>query len=936
MSSVVNSSSTPLAGNAEFPGAWEFLTVDKHGVEVVCSTDAPGNLVIEFSQNKVDINYTHTFTIEADVSFSRAVSKKGNYYRVRLVNGPSAQTTLQLVSIIQTTYQPDTLDVILDAATSSITIYGQDGDGTKRVVKTTADGSLVVSGGGSGGGDATAANQVASNTAICARLDTIDTSTNNMEVVLDELIFTSGNLHVRDDATLLQLQGSNLAQWNKLNLIEQGTEISSGYLQSIDTLLTPLQQGIARYTLDATTTLAPDTVPSYKAPPSSIAASEGWYYKNLALDNASQLYYYANQASQTKNFDYEIATVQSQWAVVRILSLNSATGLPFLVVYSQPQGAGDNIPGFARSVWVYQILSSAELRLGEKIVIYRGTAPDLRVFPELRRVECVLSTTRGPALTTEKLAYGTVNTDSAAAVGNAEYIISGAGLTFAGDHVYKVELTAETAPVAGGDASASNQVLQLTETQNSNLAMCDRLDWSNTSIVATKDELITLNSTFGALIDGTSSMYVRLDGTDDAVQIWGFNPDLAMPEALYTKSNSLKVNVDNPITDYATETTLSGLSTLITNQSAYSRFQTEAPVSDGKLDTIISNMSLTNFNVNNLTKCDTDAVVISSGSVSVSGDVGLVVGTQVTLTNSTVGLIENTVVGLSAGSQVELINSSVGLTAGAQVEITNASVAITSASALSVSETNPITGYATETTLGDIKTQTDKLSFVDKGTYQNLKVEVDNATLDTHCFASSDGTSFHHIHSDNNGNIITLSRTHDGSGNDIASLVSEADGRALNTVLFGYDAADDAVKRLKIGEGPSGGLYVENAPATNLVVGKGLPTYSALYSGALNAADNFGNLTVAEYSTCDIMIKIPANACTASGYAYVSFSEDGSAGSWYDTSIGVNINTSASDKTYWLNVPSFCMSHISITGRSPWGSGTLATTNSIIRICLKK
>ena len=316
----------------------------------------------------------------------------------------------------------------------------------------------VLSGGGGGGaGDASAANQLTqiqiaedSNVAIYGQLEVqTDRLLYDLDIIANRLHDISGTVEVSNQITgfaTSQLQeSSNIAQWTKLNLIEQGTEISSGYLQSIDTLLTPLQQGIAKYTLDATTTLAPDTVPSYTAPPSGVAASEGWYYKNLALGNASQLYYYANQASQTKNFDYEIASVQSQWAVVRILSLNSATGLPFLVVYSQPEGAGDNIPGFARSSWVYQISSSAELRLGEKIVIYRGTQPDLRVFPEFRRVECVLSITRGPALTTEKLAYATVNTDSGAAVGNAEYIISGAGLTFAGDHVYKVELTAESA-----------------------------------------------------------------------------------------------------------------------------------------------------------------------------------------------------------------------------------------------------------------------------------------------------------------------------------------------------------------------------------------------------------------------------------------------------------------------------------------------------------
>ena len=129
-------------------------------------------------------------------------------------------------------------------------------------------------------------------------------------------------------------------------------------------------------------------------------------------------------------------------------------------------------------------------------------------------------------------------------------------------------------------------------------------------------------------------------------------------------------------------------------------------------------------------------------------------------------------------------------------------------------------------------------------------------------------------------------------------------------------------------------LYIENSPTTSLTINKGLPNYSALFTGALNAADTFGNLNASGYSSCDLMVKIPGNACSSSGYLYVCFSEDGTV--WYDTSSGVSISTSASDRYYWLNIPSFNMGHIAVTGRSPWGTGTLATTNSLIRICTKK
>jgi len=797
-------------------------------------------------------------------------------------------------------------------------------------------GALYVTGltGGSGSGDASAENQVLqleqaqeSNIALFNQLETqTDRLLYDLDIIANRLHDISGTVTVdnqisgfstesKQDTLITETQNSNVAQYGQLAIIAEAGEISTSYLQGISTKLSGLPRGTASYTLDAKTTLAPDTVPAYSVPPNSIPASDGWYYKNLVLGNTSQLYYYANIATQTKNYDYQINSVQSQFAVVRILNLNAVTSLPFLVVYSQPQGAGDNIPGFARSVWVYQIKSTEELRLGEQVMIYRGIAPDSRIYPNVRRVECVLTNTRGPALTSEILAYATINTDSAAPINTVEYVCKGAGLTFAGDHIYEVELTGESDSGSTGGATESKQDTQITTAQQSNTAICVRLDKNTytasnlhvrddslkssmesqftnlnsvigqglyinmdsdpvisggvklrgltdgnlfvydtraeSKLIDCITELQSVNGTLTNLADGTQQLWVHTSSADDSIEIHGYNPVLQMPESIHTVDNSAKVYVNNTLT--VTETN---------------------PISGFALETTQSDI-----------KTQTDLLTFSSKD-------GL---------NALLVKVDN--------------------------QITQP---------FSVTETNPLTDYATETTSSSIKNTTDKLSFVDKGTYQNLKVEVDNTTLDTHCFASSDGTIFHHLHSDINGNLITLSRTHDGSGHDIASLATEADGRALNTVLFGYDPADDALKRLKIGEGPSGGLYVENSPATNLVVGKGLPMYSALYTGALNAADNFGDLTVADYSTCDVMIKIPANACSASGYLYVSFSEDGSTGSWYDTSIGVNINTSASDKTYWLNVPTFNMSHISVTGRSPWGSGTLATTNAIIRICLKK
>lgn len=554
----------------------------------------------------------------------------------------------------------------------------------------------VVSGGGGGGaGDASSANQLTQiqiaedSNASLASLDTkiIECNTTQLATSVKQdsmlsdldgiLNAVTGDLSVTvtnptDIATLstsaLQ-SSSNIAQCERLDVIFDSSDINGGYLQSIDTTLTPLQQGIASYTLDAISTLSPDTIPAYSAPPAGINPNEGWYYKNLESGNTSQLYYYANQASQAANHDYTISAVVSQWAVVRILNLDSSVATPYLVVYSQPEGSGDIIPGFARSRWVYRIASGQDLRLGETILIFRGSLPDARLFPQLRRVECSLSSTIGPGLTSELLAYASLNTDSAAPTGKAEYIVGGAGLSFIGDHVYKVVLTSES-EITPGDASASNQV-------SSNTAVCTRLDTGNgllDSIVQTlvdtlkcvtygqldetptykpitadaggnlfvydgtantvltqcNSELITMNTTLNGLIDGTNQLYVRVDGLEDAIQVWGYNADSMMPESIHTTNNSMKTLVTNQLSNYATESTLSNIEaktalmsfsdkgTYYTLRTAVDNFpgQTEvnivncSPDANGNLPVSISGYDIANDNVVQLRCSETGGLFV--------------------------------------------------------------------------------------------------------------------------------------------------------------------------------------------------------------------------------------------------------------------------------------------------------------------------------------
>jgi hypothetical protein len=844
MSSVVNSSSTPLAANTSFTGAWEFLSTEKHGVQAICSTDASGTLLIEFSQNKIDINYTHTFAIEVDVSFARSVKKKGNYYRTILNNGPSPQTTLQLISIIETDFEPDTLDITLDAATSSVTVFGTDDTGTKRAVKTTSTGELVISGGGGSGGDASAANQVSSNLAICTRLDTIDTTLSGTLTV-----DVNNQLDISGLATSAIQQSSNLAQWTELNLIG---EISEDLLLSVDGIsakMNALQIQSGKYTIEAVSQFAPDTTPTFSSPPAGIAKDEGWYYKNLLNGQVSQLYFYSylNPAFlvAARQFAYQLNDITMSYCVVKLIAVNSTEGLVTLGIYTRPTGSGDAIPGFAKSRKVYNIPSTAKLTQGMEVMLYWGLEPSLKLHPNVARIQLQLASTIGPALGTEQLAFLSLNTDSATLAGNAEYVVSAAGFQYGAELIMDTQFTGESsASVAGGDASSANQV-------SSNTAICSRLDEQNTlsnSIVQilsdtvavinygivtdspptyipikasntgnlfvydtqTHGELLTLNSQIDGVIDDTAGALKVVGDFYQASQPVEFETPQSVN--LYSGGAALTYT-QTGASQYSLDVNVNNSSIPVTGEF----WQATQPVSIEKLSfaagdelVVYDGYTLQELQTLNgkITKCDTDNVVISG------------------------------------------------------------TVPISSASALSVTETNPITDYATETTSALIKAQTDKLSFyADVGAFDlrtqvmneigvsvnntptvslssgtevslisgtqvglssgaqvqltnsevslvsgttvglsagtsvdanitnasipitsasTLDTNITNTSLDVHGYASSDGNTWHHLASDANGRLNVNARAHSGTGQDITATV------VTGTVT--YTALDVAVK----------------------------------------------------------------------------------------------------------------------------------------------
>lgn len=96
-----NSSTTPLSGGATFTGTAEDVT-EYASISVFVATDAAGTLFVEFSQNGTDWDRSKAIDIEPTIGHGSVhlFTVAYHFYRVRLVNGASAQTFLRLETIL--------------------------------------------------------------------------------------------------------------------------------------------------------------------------------------------------------------------------------------------------------------------------------------------------------------------------------------------------------------------------------------------------------------------------------------------------------------------------------------------------------------------------------------------------------------------------------------------------------------------------------------------------------------------------------------------------------------------------------------------------------------------------------------------------------------------------------------------------------------------
>jgi hypothetical protein len=151
--STVNSSETPLAGDATFTGTAESTL--KYAVIVVSifadAASAADGLVIEQSKDGTNWDYDNKFTIPASSGKTFSFQPQAEWFRVKYTNGVGAQTAFRLSVTKKKTYvKPsshriqDSINDEDDAELVKSILTGEDIDGIFRNVKATVDGTLHV------------------------------------------------------------------------------------------------------------------------------------------------------------------------------------------------------------------------------------------------------------------------------------------------------------------------------------------------------------------------------------------------------------------------------------------------------------------------------------------------------------------------------------------------------------------------------------------------------------------------------------------------------------------------------------------------------------------------------------------------------------------------------------------------------------------------
>ena len=523
----------------------------------------------------------------------------------------------------------------------------------------------------------------------------------------------------------------------------------------------------------------------------------GWLYLNENNGNAMNLYYF-NGNNETKT----LSQVVGQYCVVSNLSTKLNNSLIF-TIYTKGS------PFYTTRI-THTPINTVNLTAGGKFLCYWGAVP-ADIYPNLPRLNFTDTQTTGPAIPTEEILSVSLNTNSATPAGDIYIFVESLGVVFNNGSVNQSRVLKLLSNKTEYSLTADNtEFNQLTYTYLSNLNKTNggldayivnsNIAISNTSFEisnfpASQNSFITNDALTPVPITGEVSVSGNVNvnvSNVSPISISGIVDVNSLPAINITNTG---FNVNNPITNFSLESG-GNLSTVATNTNKLKFIGDD-------LKTVISN---TGFNVNN---------PITNYSLETGGNLATVatntdklkfIGDDLKTIISNTGFdVNNQITNFSLESGGNL--ATVATNTDKLKFIGDDLKTIISNTGFNVN--NQLTNFSLESggNLAGIKTNTDKNTYTTgnlnvnvasgsisvssvnikdssgnnlNSTSNALNTYLTNTSVDSHCYASSNGTNWHHLSSDANGQLNIHSKTQDGAGNDITSTLNGTNKQSLD------------------------------------------------------------------------------------------------------------------------------------------------------------
>ena len=449
-----------------------------------------------------------------------------------------------------------------------------------------------------------------------------------------------------------------------------------------------------------------DSTEDWTAP---LNGENGWLYENKVLGGAN-LYYYGNTGLVPGGVepDFTLGSLMNMSFVgnYRLLLDTNPNKKFYLYINTKPQGAGDYSPGIFRSIKVYQLPSSAVISKGADYLFYAGT--DITSFRrDLDHKEMTLAYALGPLGVDEVVQFMSINVDSGTPVNQFSGIVKEAYFSTAG--------------------GTNRQVVF-----DKSIARKAELNLSKLSV-----EMGTLQVNMaGFSFNGDSELLVTKQTYID-IRSGGID----LTHTTNGAKESLDVNIDNQITDYATETTLALIKDVITDMVPTNLF--------GQLST--------------------GPTVLAPVAVDITGQLFVTDSQSLSQLEGVNTRLDAVIDGTSqfwvhtnaADDSMEMHGYNTTGNAPEYLESINHALKVAVADTVAVTgtfwpETQPISG---------------SVGFIENSVVGIAGDSVIGITgsVQAHTFGSTNGTDWHHILTSATGEVVTHSQTRDGAGNQITS-----------------------------------------------------------------------------------------------------------------------------------------------------------------------